>query len=107
MNVMQRVTNCLWFNDQAEEAVNFYVATFSGAGMPAKVLQTARYSEASPKGSVMTVTFELDGQQFMALNGGPIFSFTPAISLMVNCETQKQIDHFWKEFSSGGGKEVE
>ena len=110
---MQRITTFLWFNDNAEEAVNFYVSVFSAAGMDSKVLQTARYSDEAarasgrPKGSVMTMNFELAGQKFMALNGGPVFSFTPAISLMVSCETQKQIDHFWKEFSSGGGKEVE
>ena len=110
---MQRITTFLWFNDNAEEAVNFYVSVFSAAGMDSKVLQTARYGDEAarasgrPKGSVMTMNFELAGQKFMALNGGPVFSFTPAISLMVSCETQKQIDHFWKEFSSGGGKEVE
>ena len=108
----QRVTPCLWFNDQAEEAVNFYVSVFSAAGMKSKVLQVSRYPDEAakaagrPKGSVMTMTFELDGQNFMALNGGPQFRFTPAISLMVNCETQKQIDHFWEQLS-GGGTEVQ
>ncbi len=110
---MQSITPCLWFNDQAEEAVNFYVSTFNAGGFDAKVLQTTRYSDAAaqasgrPKGSVMTVTFELAGQKYMALNGGPMFSFTPAISLMVNCETQQQIDHFWDQLSSNGGKEVQ
>src|SRR3954451_13308856 len=110
--IVQRITTFLWFNDQAEEAANFYVSVFTAAGMDSKVLQTARYSEevarasGRPKDSVMTMVFELAGQKFMAINGGPVFSFTPAISLMINCETQEQIDHFWKEFSSGGGKEV-
>ena len=111
--IMQRVTTFLWFNDQAEEAVNFYVSVFSTAGFESKVLQTSRYSDevavasGRPKGSVMTMTFELAGQKFMALNGGPQFQFTPAISLMVNCDTQQQIDHFWDQFSGNGGTEVQ
>ena len=98
----QKITTFLWFNNNAEEAVNFYVSIFKNA----KVLQTVRYGEVGPgpKGSVMTIDFELDGQKFMALNGGPQFKFTEAISLMVNCETQEEIDYFWEKLSEGGQK---
>ena len=98
----QKITTFLWFNNNAEEAVNFYVSVFKNS----KVLKTVRYSEVGPgpKGSVMTIDFELDGQRFMALNGGPEFKFTEAISLMVNCETQEEIDYFWEKLSEGGQK---
>jgi len=98
----QKITTFLWFNDNAEEAVNFYVSVFKNA----KVLQTVRYGEVGPgpKGTVMTIDFELDGQKFMALNGGPAFKFTEAISLMVNCETQEEIDYYWEKLSEGGQK---
>ncbi|HSE23786.1 MAG TPA: VOC family protein [Pyrinomonadaceae bacterium] len=98
----QKITTFLWFNDNAEEAVNFYVSVFKNS----KVLQTVRYGEVGPgpKGSVMTIDFELDGQKFMALNGGPQFKFTEAISLMVSCETQEEIDYFWEKLSEGGEK---
>ncbi len=111
---MQRITPCLWFDNQAEEAANFYVSVFSAVRGAAsgskgsKVLSTKNYDEAGakaahrPVGSVMIVTFELDGQKFMALNGGPIFKFSPAISLIVNCETQEEIDQFWAKLSEGG-----
>ena len=95
---MQKITPCLWFNDQAEEAAKFYISVFKNS----KILGVARYGEAGagvsgrPKGSVMTVSFRIDGQQFLALNGGPIFTFSPAISLIVNCDTQKEIDELGK-----------
>ena len=103
-NRMQRITPFLWFDHQAEEAANFYVSIFKNA----KVGSTARYDEEAakaagrPKGSVMTVAFELDGQEFTALNGGPMFKFTEAMSLVVNCETQEEVDHFWERLSAGG-----
>jgi len=98
----QKITTFLWFNNNAEEAVNFYVSVFKNA----KVLQTVRYGDVGPgpKGSVMTIDFELDGEKFMALNGGPEFKFTEAISLMVSCETQEEIDYFWEKLSEGGQK---
>jgi predicted 3-demethylubiquinone-9 3-methyltransferase (glyoxalase superfamily) len=100
----QRISVCLWFDDQAEEAANFYVSVFKNA----KIGSVTRYDEAGakaagrPKGSVMTVAFELDGQEFVALNGGPMFKFTEAISLVVNCETQDEVDIFWKKLSAAG-----
>jgi predicted 3-demethylubiquinone-9 3-methyltransferase (glyoxalase superfamily) len=101
---MQRITPCLWFDDQAEEAAKFYVSIFKNS----KVKSITRYGAAGaqasgrPKGSVMTVTFEIEGQEFVALNGGPLFKFTEAISLMVKCETQKEIDDMWEKLSAGG-----
>jgi predicted 3-demethylubiquinone-9 3-methyltransferase (glyoxalase superfamily) len=103
---MQRITPCLWFDNQAEEAVKFYVSVFKNS----KILTVARYGEAGakvsgrPKGSVMTVTFKLDRQEFMALNGGPIFKFTEAISLIINCKTQQEVDWYWEKLSEGGAK---
>ncbi len=101
---MQKITPCLWFDNQAEEAVNFYTSIFKNS----KLVSVARYGEAGaeasgrPKGTVMTVIFQLDGQKFMALNGGPVFKFTEAISFIVNCKTQKEVDEFWKKLSEGG-----
>src|SRR5439155_4672168 len=88
--LMQKITTFLWFDNQAEEAANFYASIFKNS----KIKKISRYSDAGPgpKGVVMVLTFELEGQQFTALNGGPVFSFTPAISLMVNCETQAEVD---------------
>jgi predicted 3-demethylubiquinone-9 3-methyltransferase (glyoxalase superfamily) len=96
----QKITPFLWFDTQAEEAANFYVSSFKNS----KILSIARYGEAGPgpKGSVMTVAFELDGQQFIALNGGPQFKFTEAISFPVDCKTQKEVDEFWEKLSEGG-----
>lgn len=100
----QRLSVCLWFDDQAEEAVKFYVSIFANS----KIGRVTHYDEEGakaagrPKGSVMTVAFELDGQEFMALNGGPLFKFTEAISLVVNCETQDEVDAYWKKLSAGG-----
>lgn len=101
---MQKITPFLWFDSQAEEAVKFYTSIFKKS----KILTIARYGEAGPgpKGSVMTVVFELEGQQFIALNGGPHFKFTESISFVVNCKTQAEVDNFWKKLSAGG-KEVQ
>ncbi len=101
---MQKITPCLWFDNQAEEATNFYVSIFKNS----KIRNMTRYGEAGaevsgrPKGSVMTVTFEIEGQEFVALNGGPHFTFSEAISLMVQCETQQDIDEMWEKLSHGG-----
>jgi len=103
-SMTQKFTPCLWFDNQAEEAANFYVSVFENSG----IKHIARYGEAGakgsgrPKGSVMTVAFQLDGQQFLALNGGPYFTFTPAISFIVNCETQEEIDDLWEKLREGG-----
>ena len=98
----QKITPFLWFDNQAEEAVKFYTSIFKNS----KVVKVSRYGEGGPgpKGSVMVATFELAGQQFMALNGGPQFKFTEAVSLVVNCETQEEIDEFWERLSEGGQK---
>lgn len=97
---MQKITTFLWFNDKAEEAAKFYVSLFKNS----KIDTVGRYGDAGPgpRGSVMTVNFTLDGQQFIALNGGPVFSFTPAISLFVNCETQEEVDRLWDKLLEGG-----
>ena len=97
---MQKITPFLWFDGKAEEAMNFYVSIFKNS----KVLGCSRYGEAGPgpKGTVMVAKFQLDGQEFMALNGGPHFKFTEAISLLVNCETQPEIDELWEKLSEGG-----
>ncbi len=97
---MQKIVPFLWFDGNAEEAMNFYVSVFKNS----KVLSVTRYGEAGPgpKGTVMSCTFQLEGQDFYALNGGPQFKFTPAISLFVNCETQQEIDALWKTLSAGG-----
>ena len=97
---MEKITTFLWFDDKAEEAANFYVSIFPNS----KINGVARYTEVGPgkPGSVMTVDFELDGQHYVALNGGPLFPFTEAISLVVNCETQQEIDHYWERLGAGG-----
>ena len=97
---MQKITPFLWFDGKAEEAANFYVSIFKNS----RILNITRYGEAGPgpKGSVMTVVFELDGEQFIALNGGPQFKFTEAISFSVNCKTQGEVDEFWEKLSQGG-----
>ena len=100
---MQKITTFLWFDDKAEEAANLYVSLFKNS----KIESMSRYGDAGPgpKGSVMVVQFQLDGQRFTALNGGPIFKFTEAISLMVNCETQEEVDRLWEKLSEGGKKD--
>jgi predicted 3-demethylubiquinone-9 3-methyltransferase (glyoxalase superfamily) len=97
---MQKITPCLWFDNNAEEAVRFYTSVFKHS----KILTTARYGDAGPgpKGSVMTINFELNGQEFLALNGGPHFKFTEAISFIVYCKTQQEIDEYWQRLSAGG-----
>src|SRR6266849_3245979 len=105
---MQKITPVLWFDDKAEVAVNFYLSIFKNS----KIGTIARYGKEAAElygrreGTVMTVTFQLDGQEFMALNGGPLFKFTEAISFVVNCKTQAEVDKFWKKLSAGG-KEVQ
>ena len=100
---MQKIKPFLWFDGKAEEAANFYVSIFKNS----KITGMSRYGEEGPgpKGTVMVVTFELDGQQFMALNGGPHFTFSPAISFLVNCETQQEVDELWDKLSAGGTQE--
>jgi predicted 3-demethylubiquinone-9 3-methyltransferase (glyoxalase superfamily) len=100
---MQKITTFLWFNDKAEEAAKLYVSLFKNS----KIDSISRYGDAGPgpNGSVMTVNFQLQGQKFIALNGGPHFSFTPAISLFVNCESQQEVDRLWDELSEGGRKD--
>src|SRR3954449_5265969 len=99
---MQKITPFLWFNGQAEEAMNFYVSIFKNS----KVVSVQRYGDGGPgpKGSVMSATFQLEGQDFYALNGGPQFAFTPAISFFVSCETQAEVDELWEKLSEGGEK---
>ena len=104
MQVGQKITPCLWFDDQAEEAVTFYTSIFRNS----KVLNVSRYGEAGheihgkPAGTVLTVAFELEGQAFTALNGGPVFKFNEAISFQVDCETQEEVDYYWEKLSEGG-----
>ena len=97
---MPKISPSLWFDTQAEEAANLYVSIFNNS----KIVNINRYGEAGPgpKASVMSVVFQLDGQEFMALNGGPIFKFTEAISLLVNCKTQEEVDTYWAKLSEGG-----
>jgi len=105
---MQKITPNLWFDDKAEEAANFYVSIFKNS----KILTVARYTaegakaSGRPQGSVMTVAFQLEGQDFLALNGGNTFRFTEAISLIVNCETQEEVDYFWERLSKDGEEGV-
>jgi len=100
---MQKIVPFLWFNGNAEEAMNFYVGIFKRS----QVVRVTRYGDAGPgpKGSVMSCSFQLEGQDFYALNGGPQYSFTPAISLFVNCETQQEVDGLWDKLSAGGSKD--
>ena len=100
---MQKITPFLWFDANAEEAANYYVATFDNS----RIVEVSHYGEHSmgPAGSVMTVTFELEGQRVTALNGGPHFHFTPAISLYVDCNSQEEVDRYWARLSTGGEKE--
>jgi predicted 3-demethylubiquinone-9 3-methyltransferase (glyoxalase superfamily) len=104
---IQKITPHLWFDDNAEEAAKFYTSIFKNS----RILDITHYGESAAevsgrlKGTVMTIAFELEGQQFMALNGGPIFKFSPAISFLVSCETQQEIDSFWERLSEGGGEQ--
>ena len=109
MPTLERLTPCLWFDDQAEEAANFYTAIFDNS----RINSITRYGKAGhevhgrPPGTVMTVEFELDGQTFTALNGGPHFKFNEAISFQVNCETQREIDYYWEKLSAGGDEKAQ
>ena len=109
MPTTQRITPCLWFDDQAEEAATLYTSIFPGS----RIVTVSRYGEAGrevhgrPPGSVMVVAFELEGQAFTALNGGPVFKFTEAISLQVSCRTQEEVDHYWEELSRGGDERAQ
>ena len=100
MTSVQKITPCLWFDFNAEEAVAHYLSIFKNG----RILSTARYGEAGPgpKGAVMTILFEIEGQEFLALNGGPHFKFTPALSLIVNCDDQSEVDALWEKLSEGG-----
>lgn len=105
----QRITPCLWFDDQAEAAVDFYTAIFANA----RIVATTRYDKQSaqaagrPEGSVLTIAFQLDGQTFTALNGGPIFKFNEALSLVVNCDSQEEVDRYWNRLSEGGDAQAQ
>jgi predicted 3-demethylubiquinone-9 3-methyltransferase (glyoxalase superfamily) len=109
MQNIQKITPCLWFDDQAEEAAKFYTAIFKNS----KIISITRYGEAGhevhgrPAGTVMVVAFELDGQTFTALNGGPMFKFNEAISFQVNCKTQEEVDYYWEQLSEGGDKKAQ
>jgi predicted 3-demethylubiquinone-9 3-methyltransferase (glyoxalase superfamily) len=100
---MQKITQFLWFDGKAEDAMNFYLSIFKNS----KILSVTRYGEEGPgaKGTVMTASFLIEGQEFVALNGGPQFTFSPAISFVVNCETQEEVDMFWEKLSEGGEKQ--
>lgn len=105
----QKITSNLWFNNQAEEAVNFYTSIFKKS----KKLRTTYYGKAGkeihkmPEGSVLTIEFEIEGQKYVALNGGPIFQFNEAISFIVNCESQEEIDYYWEKLSAGGDRNAQ
>jgi predicted 3-demethylubiquinone-9 3-methyltransferase (glyoxalase superfamily) len=109
MATLQRITPCLWFDTQAEEAAKFYTGIFKNS----KITAISRYPDAGqeihgkPPGSVLTVAFELDGQSFTALNGGPIFQFNEAVSLQVNCDTQAEVDYYWEKLSAGGDEKAQ
>jgi predicted 3-demethylubiquinone-9 3-methyltransferase (glyoxalase superfamily) len=109
MLTTQRITPCLWFDDQAEEAATLYTSVFPGS----RIVTVSRYGEAGrevhgrPPGSVMVVAFELEGQAFTALNGGPVFKFNEAISLQVSCRTQEEVDHYWEKLSHGGDEQAQ
>ena len=106
---IQRVSPCLWFDNQAEEAAKFYTGIFPNS----RIVNVARYGSAGqeihgrPPGSVMVVVFELDGQSFTGLNGGPLFKFNEAVSLQVNCDTQKEVDHYWEKLGAGGDPQAQ
>jgi predicted 3-demethylubiquinone-9 3-methyltransferase (glyoxalase superfamily) len=109
MQIKNKISPCLWFDNQAEDAAKFYTAIFKNS----KITTISRYGEAGkevhgrPPGSVMTVAFELDGQSFTALNGGPVFKFNEAISFQIDCATQEQVDYFWEKLSAGGDPEAQ
>lgn len=106
---IQKITPCLWFDNQAEEAANFYTSVFKNS----RIGKISRYGKEGfeihgrPEGSVMTVEFEIEGQAFTALNGGPVFKFNEAVSFQVNCETQEEVDYYWKKLSGGGDEQAQ
>src|SRR5262245_21480115 len=106
---VKKIAPCLWFDDQAEEAANFYTSIFKNS----KIINISRYGKEGfeihgrPAGSVMTVAFELDGQKFTALNGGPVFKFNEAVSFQVSCQSQEEVDYFWGKLSEGGDKNAQ
>jgi predicted 3-demethylubiquinone-9 3-methyltransferase (glyoxalase superfamily) len=104
---MSKISPCLWFDGQAEEAANFYVSAFRDCGQDGAIGEVMRYGDAGPRpeGTVLTVSFTLAGQEFIALNGGPHFTFSPAISLFVKCADQAEVDRFWERLSDGGKTE--
>ncbi|MGV3719454.1 MAG: VOC family protein [Actinomycetota bacterium] len=109
MQFANKITPCLWFDNQAEDAANFYTGIFQNS----KILSVTRFSEAGHEihqqreGTVMAIAFELEGQQFTALNGGPLFKFNEAISLQIHCRTQEEVDHFWERLSAGGDEQAQ
>jgi predicted 3-demethylubiquinone-9 3-methyltransferase (glyoxalase superfamily) len=109
MQFKQRIAPCLWFDTQAEEAAGFYLSVFRNS----RIVKISRYGKAGyethrrPAGSVMTVAFELDGQAFTALNGGPLFKFSEAISLQINCESQEEVDYYWQKLAEGGDRKAQ
>ena len=109
MKITQRITPCLWFDDQGEAAATFYTGIFPNS----RIVEIARYGEVGqevhgrPPGSVMTVAFELDGQSFVALNGGPVFTFNEAISFQVHCDTQQEVDYYWNKLAAGGDEKAQ
>jgi predicted 3-demethylubiquinone-9 3-methyltransferase (glyoxalase superfamily) len=109
MQTIQKITPCLWFDDQAEEAAKFYTSIFHNSKLGAinYYCEAGQDVHGKPAGTVMTIAFELDGQRFTALNGGPIFKFNEAISLQVNCETQEEVDSYWQKLSEGGDEKAQ
>jgi predicted 3-demethylubiquinone-9 3-methyltransferase (glyoxalase superfamily) len=107
--ISQRITPFLWFDDQAEEAARFYTSVFPNSGIVATILYTEEGAQAAGRepGSPMTVVFRLDGVEFVALNGGPVFRFTEAVSFVVNCESQAEIDHYWARLAAGGDEKAQ
>lgn len=109
VRAVQRISPCLWFDSEAEQAAEFYTGVFKNS----RIVTITRYGKAGfeihhrPAGSVMVVVFELDGQEFTALNGGPVFKFNEAISFQINCETQAEIDHYWKKLTAGGDPQAQ
>jgi len=101
----QKITPFLWFDTNAEEAVNFYLSVFSDG----KIINTVRYGEGAPlpAGTVLTIQFTVNGQEFVALNGGPVYQFSPAVSFVINCATQDEVDYYWAQLTASGGAEVQ
>lgn len=110
---MRKITPFLWFDNEAEEAANFYTSIFSAKGGNSKITQTTYYPKAAeevsgkPAGSIMTISFQLEGQDFVAINGGPEFKFNESISFMVNCETQEELDYYWDKLKEGGDEKAQ